>query len=114
MPDVKSNYDPVLAIINTSQNHPNVVYIKQREFNTIFNFINTNKNEVSINIKNLKVCKFCQGYEIPTKITKFNIDLFRSFIFRHFNYCISTGEFSNELKHAEAIRLWNSNKNHKI
>ena len=46
MPDVKSNYDPVLAIINTSQNHPNVVYIKQREFNTIFNFINTNKNEV--------------------------------------------------------------------
>ena len=105
MPDVKSNYGPVLAIINTSQNHPNVVYIKQREFNTIFNFINTNKNEVSIYIKNLKVCKFCQGYEIPTKITKFNINLFRSFIFRHFNYCISTGEFSNELKHAEAIRL---------
>ena len=43
MSDVRSNYDPVLAAINTPQNHANIVYIKQREFNTIFNFINTNK-----------------------------------------------------------------------
>ena len=51
----------------------------------------------------MKVRKFCQGCEIPAKIRKFNIDLFCSFIFQHFNYCIITGEFSNELKHAEVI-----------
>ena len=38
-----------------------------------------------------------------TKIIKLNIDLFSSFICQHFNYCISTSEFPNELKHADVI-----------
>ena len=29
MPDVRSNYDPVLAAINTSQNHANVVILNK-------------------------------------------------------------------------------------
>ena len=41
--DIKSNHDPVLAAINTFQNHPSVVNIKQREFNSTFTFKTTNK-----------------------------------------------------------------------
>ena len=71
--DIKSNHDPVLAAINTFQNHPSVVNIKQREFNSTFSFKNTNENEVHKIIKNLNVRKNCQGSDIPSKIIKRNI-----------------------------------------
>ena len=64
MPYIRSNHGPVLAAINTFQNHPSVVNIKQREFNTIFNFNNTNENEVRkirIFVKLVKVAKFQQN-----------------------------------------------------
>ena len=101
--DIKSNHDPVLAAINTFQNHPSVDNIKQREFNSTFTFKTTNENEVRKIIKNLNVRKTCQGSDIPTKIIKLNIDLFSSFICQNFNYCISIGRFPNELKHADVI-----------
>ena len=65
--DIKSNHDPVFAAINTFQNHPSVVNIKQRKFNSTFTFKNTNENEVRKIIKNLNVRKTCQGSDIPTK-----------------------------------------------
>ena len=83
--DIKSNHDPVLAAINTFQNHPSVVNMKQREFNSTFTFKTTNENEVRKVIKNLNVRKSCQGGDIPTKIMKLNIDLFSSFICQNFN-----------------------------
>ena len=86
--DIKSNHDPVLAAINTFQNHPSVFNIKQREFNSTFAFKITNENEVRKIIKKLNVRKTCQGSDIPTKIIKLNIDLFSSFICENFNYCI--------------------------
>ena len=93
----------MLAAINTFQNHPSVVNIKQREFNSTFTFKTTNENEVRKIIKNLNVRKTCQGSDIPTKIIKLNIDLFSSFICQNFNYCISIGKFPNKLKHADVI-----------
>ena len=103
--DIRSNHDLVLVTINTFQNHPSVVNIKQREFNSIFSFKNTNENEVRKIIKNLNLRKTYQGSDTPTKIIKFNIDLFSSFISQHFKYCISIGEFPNELKHADVIPI---------
>ena len=38
MSDIRNNHDPVLAAINTFQNHPSAVNIKQREFNSTFSF----------------------------------------------------------------------------
>ena len=51
--DIRSNYDPVLAAINTFQNHPSVINIKQGEFNPTFSFKNSNENEVRKIIKNV-------------------------------------------------------------
>ena len=38
-------------------------------------FKKTNENEVCKIMKNLNVCKTCQGSDIPAKIVKLNIDL---------------------------------------
>ena len=78
--DIRSNDDPVLAAINTFQNHFNVVNIKRRQFNSIFSFKNTNENEVRKIVKNLSFRKSCQGSDIAIKIITLNIDLFGSFI----------------------------------
>ena len=75
----------MLAAINTFQNHLSVINTKQREFNSVFIFKNTNENEVCKVIKNLNVCKTCQGKDIPTETIKLNIDLFSSFICQHVN-----------------------------
>ena len=53
--DITSNRDPVLAAINTFKNHPSVANIKQKGFNTVFSFNNTDENVYKI-IKNLNVC----------------------------------------------------------
>ena len=107
--DIKSNHDPVLAAINTFQNHPSVFNIKQREFNSTFTLKTTNENEVRKTIKTLNVRKTCQGSDIPTKIIKLNIDLFSGFICQNFYYCISIGKFPNELKHADVIPVHKKN-----
>ena len=101
--NIKSNHGPVLAAINTFQNHPRVVNIKQREFNSTFSFKITNENDFRKIIKKLNVRKTSQGSDVPTKIIKLNIDFFSSFICQNFNYCVSIGEFPNELKHADVI-----------
>ena len=78
---IRSNHDPVLAAINTFQNHLSVVNIKQREFNSIFRCKNTNENEIRKIIKNLNDRKTCQGSDIPTKTIKLNISyLVASFV----------------------------------
>ena len=89
--------------MKTSENQR--LIIKQREFNSIFSFKNTNENEVRKIIKNPNVRKTCQGSDIPTKIIKLDIDLFSRFICQHFKYCISICEFLNELKHADVIQV---------
>ena len=110
MSGIRSNHDPVLAAINTFQNHPSVANMKQREFKSTFSFKNTNENEVCKIIKNLHVRKTCEGSDIPTKIIKLNIDLFSSFIFQNFNYCISIGKFPNELKNADIMPVHKKKK----
>ena len=79
--NIVSDVQLELLAINTFQNHPSVVNIKLREFNSTFGFQNTNENEVRKFIKNLNVRKSCQG----TKIIKLNIDLLNSFICKNFN-----------------------------
>ena len=81
MPDIWSNLDPVLAAINTFQNHPSFVQTKRT-----FSFNNTIENELAKVIKSLYVYKTFQGYDIQTKIMKLNIDLSISFFYQYLNY----------------------------
>ena len=47
--------------------------------------------------------KACQNTDIPTKAIKSNADLFASYVFRNFNYCLEKDEFSCVLKHADVV-----------
>ena len=44
--DIRTNYDSAFTAFNKFQNQPSLVNIKQREFNAIFSFNNTNEYEV--------------------------------------------------------------------
>ena len=46
MSNIRSFHNPVLTVINKSENHPIVVNITDRELNSTFCFKSTNKSEV--------------------------------------------------------------------
>ena len=47
--------------------------------------------------------KACQNTDIPTKAIKSNADLFASYVFRNFNYCLEKDEFPCVPKHADVV-----------
>ena len=78
---------------NYFENHPSIVNIKRKDFDTSFPFRETNSNEVTKLIKTFNINKACQNTDIPTKIINSNADLFASYIFRNFNDCFEKAEF---------------------
>ena len=54
-------------------------------------------------IKTFNINKACQNTDIPTKTIKPNTDLFATYVFRNFNYCLEKDEFPGELKHADVV-----------
>ena len=45
----------------------------------------------------------CKNTDTPAKIIKSNADLFASYIFRNFNYCLEKGEFPCVLTHTDVV-----------
>ena len=78
--------------------------------NSIRHFLlNTYTDAVKKIFDNLNVAKNSKKNNTPTKIIKTNEDFFANFITDHFNYCISYGEFPDELKHADVIPTHKNN-----
>ena len=48
--------------------------------------------------------------DIPTKVIKMNEGIFVNFITKHFNYCITYGEFPDESKYADVILVHKKNE----
>ena len=71
--------------------------------------MNTYTDAVKKIFGNLNVAKNSKKNNTPTKIIKTNEDFFANFITDHFNYCISYGEFPDELKHADVIPTHKNN-----
>ena len=78
--------------------------------NSIRHFLlNTYTDAVKKIFDNLNLAKNSKKNNTPTKIIKTNEDFFANFITDHFNYCISYGEFPDELKHADVIPTHKNN-----
>ena len=84
------------------ENHPSLINIK-KGFDTSFTFIETNSNKVIQLTKTLDISKAYQNIDIPIKIINLNADLFATYIFRNFNYCLKKGEFPFVLKHVDVL-----------
>ena len=95
------------------ENHPGIVNIKRKGFDTSFTFRETNSNEVFKFIKTLNINKACQNADIPTEIIKSNADLFASYIIRNLNYCLEKGEFPCVFKHADIAPVHKKKKTDK-
>ena len=65
------NNDSHKEALSYFENHPSIVNIKRKGFDTSFTFRETNSNEVTLNIN-----KACQNTDINTKIIKSNAELF--------------------------------------
>ena len=89
-----------LATIATKlfDQHPSIINIKKKKFDSILNFKKTSSTEVEKVINNLSIIKACQKDDIPTKVIEMNKDIFAGFVAKDFNKCVDKGVFPDELK----------------
>ena len=64
-------------------------------------------------INNLDTSKATQQGDIPTKIIKYNKDIFSYFISASFNNAVKKGVFPDELKHADIKPIYNKESRNK-
>ena len=83
--------------------HPSITTVTKQCLSSSFNFQKTNANEVMNIMSQLNTAKTCQNADTPTKITKFNKDIFAKFISNNFNHCIDEDKSPYELKHADVM-----------
>ena len=95
--------DPLKEALRYFENHPSIINIKSKSFDTNFTFRDTSSSEVIKLIKTLNVKKASQKSDIATKIVKLNANTFRNFTCKNFNYCLKKGEFPCVLKYADVI-----------
>ena len=79
--------DPILKAIAKYENHPSIFriknYIKEKDLNFLFKFVD--KPKISKEINKLDSKKACQEHAITVKLIKSNKDLFSHFIYHNFN-----------------------------
>ena len=101
-----SNIDnPILKAIAKYENHPNILriknYMKEKDLNFSFEFVN--KPKISKEINKLDGKKACQEHDIPVKLIKSNKDLFSHFIYHNFNNSLFSSNFPSNLKAADIL-----------
>ena len=94
------------TIIETFEKHPSILNIKKKKLDSLSSFRNTTQEEVLKLVRELNTKKSCQTSEAPSKIIKLNSDIFSTFIYKHFNYCIDKFKFPNDLKHTEIVPIY--------
>ena len=99
------NLDPIMAEIKPFDKHPSIVKIEAKTFDSTFHFRKTSCNEAEKIMSKLKIKKFCQQENIPTKIIKLNKDLVAKFIAKKFNSCLDEGKSPSELKHTDIVQF---------
>ena len=97
--------NPLSIATKLFDQHPSIINIKKRKFDSVLNFKKTSSTEVEKVINNLSIVKACQKDDIPTKVIKMNKDIFAGFIAKEFNDCVDKGVFPDYLKHADVTPI---------
>ena len=90
--------NPLSIATKLFDQHPSIINIKKKKFDSILNFKKTSSTEVEKVINNLSIIKACQNDDIPTKVIEMNKDIFAGFVAKDFNKCVDKGVFPDELK----------------
>ena len=104
-PNLSNIDNPILKAIAKYENHPNILriknYMKEKDLNFSFEFVN--KPKISKEINKLDGKKACQEHDIPVKLIKSNKDLFSHFIYHNFNNSLFSSNFPSNLKAADIL-----------
>ena len=98
--NVEDIEDSVARAVEKYKNHPIIRLIKEnyRNTNNNFHFENVSAKEIKKELKNLLSSKAAQGYDIPTKVIKDNVDIFTPILLEEFNKSLALGMFSSSMK----------------
>ena len=91
--------NPLSIATKIFDQHPSVINIKKKNFDSALNFKGTSSTEAEKIINNLSIDKACQKDDIPTKVIKINKEA--GFIAKDFNNCVDKGLFPDDVKHAD-------------
>ena len=73
--------DPLEIIREKYKNHPSILAIQDKQFDTSFSFELITKEDIEKEILALQDGKACQQSDIPTKIVKMNVDIFSEMLY---------------------------------
>ena len=91
------------TIIVSIEQHNSIVAIKRKSTNTYFKFTSISKPETEKEILNLDLSKACQESDIPTKIIKFDLDIFADALYSEFNRCLEASVFPPSKKFKNVV-----------
>ena len=89
--------DPVFCAIETYENHPSILEIKEMmsKKNLSFSFTFFDRKKIFNELQKLKTKKACQRSDIPVKIIKENINIITDFIYNNFSNSRFSSYFSS-------------------
>ena len=64
--------NPLSIATKLFDQHPSIINIKKKKFDSVLNFKKPSSTEVEKVINNLSIVKACQKDDIPTKVIKMN------------------------------------------
>ena len=97
--------NPLSIATKLFDQHPSIINIKKKKFDSVVNFKKASSTEVEKVIDNLSIVKACKKDDIITKVIKINKDIFAGFITKDFNNCVDKGVFPDDLKHADVTPI---------
>ena len=88
--------------------HPSILNVKEKFKNntTLFIFREVSVSDIEKEFHNLLTSKATQRSDIPTKILKENVDIYKEFICQDINKNIQTCKFPDNLKLADVIPVY--------
>ena len=86
--------------------HPSITAINDKNFTSTFSFNKVSQEDIMKVISEMDITKTSQNNDTPTKIIKYNKDIYANFICSHFNSCLDLGEFPEALKNADVIPIY--------
>ena len=88
--------NPLSIATKLFDQHPSIINIKKKKFDSVLNFKKTGSTEVEKAINNLSIVKAYQKDDIPTKVIKMNKDIFAGFKAKDFNKCVDKCVFPDD------------------
>ena len=98
-----SKQDPILKRLDKYKDHPSIRLIKAKNNSQVFNFCQTDIEEVKKTFQSLDPKKAAQKDDIRTNLLKENVDVFGKYTCDDISDSIHSSKFPRERKEADIV-----------